>query len=263
MALAMGNFASMFLFSKRKSSHVLQAINAKVSLADLQTMQRFGMENSDGFVDKAEFIILCMLRIGAVDEKLVEAIVHRYERLDVSRDGLLSYTELLAEDRDGDSEEEGRSAPLPLMSSCSAKRHVSASLSLPSRPFSSNSVVARSKTTTSRHTHAPKQSKGGGVGGDETENHANSTNRKDHSISEKRSQQSTEGCCSRELSSKHRHHRITLRVADELASRVTQQQVGKQRRGAFHKQKRGEGEVTACTEMRSNVDVEIAMAGGK
>ena len=74
---------------------VVGLINAKVSADDLLMMQKFGLENSDGNIDKAEFITLCMLRLGAVDPELVAAIVNRYDELDVSKDGVLSYKELL------------------------------------------------------------------------------------------------------------------------------------------------------------------------
>lgn len=196
MALAMGNFASVFLFGKRRSSQVLKAINAKVSLSDLKTMQKFGMENNDGYVDKAEFIILCMLRIGAVDDKLVEAIVRRYDQLDVSRDGLLSYTELLG----GDSDNKVPSMPLQTLvkmkSTSSSPSHAVTSptiyrnddnlLDPPTRSRINDEVAVLTKV--------PVNSATTGM---------------------------STGLSS--ASAKRRQYRLTLRAADDLAARVSAQ----------------------------------------
>ena len=77
-------------------------ILSPVTLEEIEMMHKFGLENGDGEVDKAEYIILCMVRIGAVTPPLVEEIITRFKSLDHSNDGALSYAELMQEhDKDG------------------------------------------------------------------------------------------------------------------------------------------------------------------
>ena len=42
-----------------------------------------------------EYIILCAVRIGALEPRLIEIIADRFTELDVSGDGLLEYAEIL------------------------------------------------------------------------------------------------------------------------------------------------------------------------
>ena len=71
-----------------------EVINEPVTVSELRMMSRFGLENGDGDVDKAEFIILCMVRLGAADPALITAISKRFVELDHSGDGTLSYKEI-------------------------------------------------------------------------------------------------------------------------------------------------------------------------
>ena len=64
-------------------------------VADLKTMQKLNLENCDGHLDKAEYIILCMLRLRAIDPELVEAINRQFNALDLDKNGFLEYAELL------------------------------------------------------------------------------------------------------------------------------------------------------------------------
>lgn len=72
----------------------MSIIKEPVTVAELRMMSRFGLENGDGDVDKAEFIILCMVRLGAADPALITAIANRFTELDISQDGTLSYKEI-------------------------------------------------------------------------------------------------------------------------------------------------------------------------
>lgn len=96
MAYTLGSIASLFIVGP--NIKVLEVIEKKINHDDLRTMQKYGLENRDGNMDRAEYLILCMLRLGVVDPELVLAIVKRYEQLDLSGDGLLSYKELLEQD---------------------------------------------------------------------------------------------------------------------------------------------------------------------
>jgi len=64
-------------------------------VADLKMMQKLQLENCDGHLDKAEFIILCMLRLRAIDHELVEAINAQFDALDENKNGFVEYAELL------------------------------------------------------------------------------------------------------------------------------------------------------------------------
>jgi hypothetical protein len=95
MAYTLGSVASLCIVGP--NIKVLEVIEKRISEEDLRTMQKYGLENKDGKMDRAEYLILCMLRLGVVDPELVMAIVNRYNELDTSGDGVLSYGELLEE----------------------------------------------------------------------------------------------------------------------------------------------------------------------
>lgn len=46
------------------------------------------MADDDDIIDKAEFIILCMVRIGAASPMLIKKIVEFYNELDVDGEGV-------------------------------------------------------------------------------------------------------------------------------------------------------------------------------
>lgn len=50
--------------------------------------------NDDDVIDKSEFIILCMVRIGAATPELIKRIVEYYDELDVDGDGGLGVHEI-------------------------------------------------------------------------------------------------------------------------------------------------------------------------
>ena len=60
-------------------------------------MVKFGLEDGDGVVSKAEFIILSAARIGGLDPTIVHAICERFRELDKDGGGSLAYAELLEE----------------------------------------------------------------------------------------------------------------------------------------------------------------------
>lgn len=70
------------------------AISEPVTVSELRMMSRFGLENGDGNVDKSEYIILCMVRLGAANPALITSISERFKLLDHSGDGTLSYKEI-------------------------------------------------------------------------------------------------------------------------------------------------------------------------
>lgn len=64
-----------------------------VTPKELEMLHKFGLEDGDGHIDKAEFIILCMVRTGT-DPDLVKFISDRFDALDVDNGGTLSMREI-------------------------------------------------------------------------------------------------------------------------------------------------------------------------
>ncbi len=94
MGLAMATAASFFIQTEdpeETTAKILQPVTQE----EIDMMGKFGLENGDGQVDQAEYIILCMVRIGAVAPPLVEEVIQRFKALDHSGDGTLSYEELM------------------------------------------------------------------------------------------------------------------------------------------------------------------------
>ena len=94
MALAMATAASFFIETEDPEETTRKILTA-VTMEEIEMMGKFGLENGDGQVDKAEYIILCMVRIGACTPPLVEEIIARFNQLDHGGDGSLSYAELM------------------------------------------------------------------------------------------------------------------------------------------------------------------------
>ena len=92
---AMGNLASQMLFTKERVDEVQELIDQPVTETELGMMKTFGLEDGDGEIDKAEFVILCMARMGAADPSIIKLMIEKYESLDTSGDGSISYAELM------------------------------------------------------------------------------------------------------------------------------------------------------------------------
>lgn len=58
-------------------------------------MRKLGLVEGKGEVTRAEFILLCAVRLGALTPELVDCINYRFHSMDTSGDGALDYSELL------------------------------------------------------------------------------------------------------------------------------------------------------------------------
>lgn len=94
--MAMGNLASFFISDHPPNPKEILA--SRITEQDLKMLIKFGLANDDLFVDRAEFVILCMVRLQAVDPDVVTMILKRFEDLDDSGDGVLDYAEILEND---------------------------------------------------------------------------------------------------------------------------------------------------------------------
>lgn len=75
-------------------------IEQKLTMDEYEQMVSLGMCDADSVLTKAEFIVLCALRLDALTPELVTAIRSRFQALDQSRDGLLNVVELVRSDED-------------------------------------------------------------------------------------------------------------------------------------------------------------------
>mmetsp|Transcript_12559 Transcript_12559/g.21013 ORF Transcript_12559/g.21013 Transcript_12559/m.21013 type:complete len:422 (-) Transcript_12559:389-1654(-) len=94
MGLAMANIAAMVI-TIGDPDEAEKTIAAKVTLEELQMMQRFNLDDGDGQINRAEYILLCCVRLGALSPDLIGKINERFILLDTSGDGMLSHSEIL------------------------------------------------------------------------------------------------------------------------------------------------------------------------
>lgn len=94
MGLAMGTLASFFI-SSRSIDDTLNDIKAPITEEEIKMLTEFKLANTDGEIDKSEFIILCMVRTGAATPGLLKLMVDYFDELDVDHSKSLSMAEIL------------------------------------------------------------------------------------------------------------------------------------------------------------------------
>jgi len=92
MVIAMMSLAS-FMPAVADLEESEQSLREKIDVAEIQTLQDCGMENNDGVIDRAEFIILCMMRMNT-DPELIKFINNEFNELDKDGSGGLSVREI-------------------------------------------------------------------------------------------------------------------------------------------------------------------------
>lgn len=94
--VAMGNLAALLLKfgDPEKDKHI---IRGQVTKEEIDMMKEFGIDDGDKFIDRAEFILLCAVRLGAATPELIEEINKRFATLDTGRRGALTREEMLQE----------------------------------------------------------------------------------------------------------------------------------------------------------------------
>lgn len=70
-------------------------IEQRVTIRELEMMIRLGLVESKGEISRAEYILLCAVRLNALTPELVNFINYRFHALDTSGDGALDYSEAL------------------------------------------------------------------------------------------------------------------------------------------------------------------------
>lgn len=79
-----------------------EKINARITKEELSMMKSFGIENGDGSIDNKEYVILTLVRIGALAPELIRVINSRFQALDVENRGSIMYADLQSKSTRGD-----------------------------------------------------------------------------------------------------------------------------------------------------------------
>jgi hypothetical protein len=94
MGVAMATIASFFI-NVGSIEDALQDMKKPISKEEIDMLTEFGLADEDGEIDKSEFIILCMVRTGAVSPGLVKLIELYFNELDDDKSGTLTIDEIL------------------------------------------------------------------------------------------------------------------------------------------------------------------------
>ena len=92
MGIAMTKVAKMFV-STGGVDDLKETLSQTVTEQEIRTLNELGLEDGDGIIEKSEFIILCMMRLGT-DPGVIQFITEQFNKLDVDGDGTLTLQEI-------------------------------------------------------------------------------------------------------------------------------------------------------------------------
>jgi len=93
MAVAMGTLAA-FLMPKVTIEDTMGKIRSNITEEEVSMLVGMGMADGDGIIDRTEFIVLGMIRIGAADPMLIHLVMEYFDLLDDDASGGLSLEEI-------------------------------------------------------------------------------------------------------------------------------------------------------------------------
>lgn len=93
MAISCGIIANHISLQARHVQHG-RKLNASMTEDELLMMKHLGVEDDDGYIDAAEFTILLLVRIGALNPDLIAVLLDRFWDLDTSGTGAVTYADL-------------------------------------------------------------------------------------------------------------------------------------------------------------------------
>jgi hypothetical protein len=105
--VATGTLASIMM-NKQDEKSFYKKIAAPLTDVELKYMQYFGIEDGDGVLDKKEFLILIIIRIGNIKPGNVVDIHKHFKQLTINTGGTISYSSILGSE---DSDEDNTSPP--------------------------------------------------------------------------------------------------------------------------------------------------------
>ena len=93
MAVTFGMMAHA-LMSLGEAAELSSKVNSFLTEEELDMANRIGIDDSDGYLDCSEYIILMLVRIGALRPELLQVIKHRFDDLDCHGTGSISYNDI-------------------------------------------------------------------------------------------------------------------------------------------------------------------------
>lgn len=93
MGTAMASLATLIMEGSGDLEEMKRTIEAVVTAEELLMLKEYGLEDGDGEIDRAEYIILCMVRCGT-DPRLIQFISENFNKLDVDGSGALDIEEI-------------------------------------------------------------------------------------------------------------------------------------------------------------------------
>ena len=93
MGIAMAIIGGCFI-EGTTIEETMEKVEEAVTLDEVNMLENLGLIDGDGIIDKTEFIILCMVRIGAADPELIGLITEYFNLLDEDGSGNLTLDEV-------------------------------------------------------------------------------------------------------------------------------------------------------------------------
>ena len=78
-----------------KAAKMISKINTPMTEDELVMLRHLDLENDDGYIDRAEFVILVLVRIGALNPDMIGALFERFHEIDNDGKGNVSYNKLV------------------------------------------------------------------------------------------------------------------------------------------------------------------------
>jgi hypothetical protein len=94
MAIATGVIAHAIVFTNESVDSLHEKMMVRMTETELLLMKAFGIEDGSGEIDAKEFVILTLVRIGALEPELIHYITGLYDSLTDDNSGQLTYETL-------------------------------------------------------------------------------------------------------------------------------------------------------------------------
>lgn len=94
MNIAMGVIANAVVSSHESAESLRDKMMARITETELELMKIFGIEDGSGDIDAKEFVVLTLVRIGALEPELIKMITELYDNLAEDSSGALTHRSL-------------------------------------------------------------------------------------------------------------------------------------------------------------------------
>jgi len=87
----MTTIAITFLPKMMNRAQIKMIINADLGNRELVMMQKFHLDDGDGYISRAEYILLCAVRLELLTRPLIKMINEKFNEIDHIKSGLIAY----------------------------------------------------------------------------------------------------------------------------------------------------------------------------